>query len=506
MKHLTRVLLLTLLCLVWPAGTLGTSAVVQGPVVRALLFFSPTCPHCHEVINKDLPVIFQRFGGEARVWFDQERPRDQVALYLVTNGQVEILLVDASIAGGNELYMASQEALNIPNNRRGVPRLVVGDHVLVGSLEIPEIFPGIVEEGLAAGGIDWPDIAGMDQALAAFPWLQPLAAAEAPDEPAADEPAPESATEPVSHDGEGAAAEETLPDAGDAADRSPESADRGSKPDSEEAERDPEPGAETDPGPAAMPGAEVAAADGPTDGGGAPEDSAAAAVEPGDASPAAEKTPAEGGPAVAETGVGEADLSMISARRPNMIELYSRDPVGNSFSVLVLIGMMVSLFAVYGMSREPMTAGREFGLAIPLLSLLGIVVASYLAYIESTGAEAVCGPVGDCNTVNQSEYAILFGVLPVGVLGLAGYVAIIAAWLTARRGDGRASDWAKVALLGMTLFGTLFSIYLTFLEPFVIGATCAWCLTSAVVMTLLMIITARPAFGALDRLRASQPF
>ena len=43
----------------------------------------------------------------------------------------------------------------------------------------------------------------------------------------------------------------------------------------------------------------------------------------------------------------------------------------------------------------------------------------------------------------------------------------------------------------MTFGGTLFSIYLTFLEPFVIGAVCAWCLTSAVVMTLLLVVAVR---------------
>jgi uncharacterized membrane protein len=36
------------------------------------------------------------------------------------------------------------------------------------------------------------------------------------------------------------------------------------------------------------------------------------------------------------------------------------------------------------------------------------------------------------------------------------------------------------------LVGVLFSIYLTYLEPFVIGATCAWCLTSAISMTLIL--------------------
>jgi uncharacterized membrane protein len=45
-------------------------------------------------------------------------------------------------------------------------------------------------------------------------------------------------------------------------------------------------------------------------------------------------------------------------------------------------------------------------------------------------------------------------------------------------------------LFGITLFGILFSIYLTFLEPFVIGATCIWCLSSAVIMTILFLLAA----------------
>jgi uncharacterized membrane protein len=48
---------------------------------------------------------------------------------------------------------------------------------------------------------------------------------------------------------------------------------------------------------------------------------------------------------------------------------------------------------------------------------------------------------------------------------------------------------------GMALFGVIFSIYLTFLEPFVIGATCIWCISSAIVISLLLAVTtnfARP--------------
>jgi len=482
--------LLTVLLIVWQALVLPAPAGAQGPVVRAVLFFSPTCPHCHKVINDDLPVIFQRFGGEARVYFDQDLPRDQVVYYLVSNAQVELLLINASLVDGNRLYSTSQEALAIPESRSGVPRLVVGDSVLVGSLEIPEIFPSIIESGLAGGGIDWPDIAGLTDALATFPFLQPLAAEE-PDQQDRPAPASETQTDEPDRDvveqpsGESPAA---TPDArsevvgATAADASP-----GVEADTSANRSD----ASTS-GPAAPNGTvESPLAD---SAGSSGEDSVAAAEMASEARAAGEDRASESTPAAGDLGV--------VAMRPSMMELYMHDPVGNGFSVLVLLGMLISLYAVYGFSQRRTAVGGELGPVVPLLSLLGIVVAGYLAYIEATGAEAVCGPVGDCNTVNQSEYAVLLGI-PVGVLGLVAYVAIVTAWLTAWLARGNVSDWSKVVLLGITLFGTLFSIYLTFLEPFVIGATCAWCLTSAVVMTLLMLLAARPAFGAVERLRAT---
>jgi uncharacterized membrane protein len=119
----------------------------------------------------------------------------------------------------------------------------------------------------------------------------------------------------------------------------------------------------------------------------------------------------------------------------------------------------------------------------PLVVLAGLAVAGYMTYIEVTGNEAVCGTVGDCNLVQQSEYAELFGVIPVGALGLVGYVLIFGAWWMSRRED---SDRAHVVLMGLLLGGVIFSAYLTFLEPFVIGASCAWCLTSAMVLLLLL--------------------
>jgi uncharacterized membrane protein len=137
---------------------------------------------------------------------------------------------------------------------------------------------------------------------------------------------------------------------------------------------------------------------------------------------------------------------------------------------------------------------------IPLLSVVGLGVAGYLAYVETSQVTAVCGPVGDCNTVQQSPYAYLFGI-PVGVLGVVGYVGMLGAWAAGRFGQGRTSDIGWLALFVMALVGTLFSIYLTFLEPFVIGATCAWCLSSSIIMTAILWLAApqgRQAFARLS--------
>lgn len=125
-------------------------------------------------------------------------------------------------------------------------------------------------------------------------------------------------------------------------------------------------------------------------------------------------------------------------------------------AVLILVGMLASVIYTIGFLQP--AAGfpklRTPSVWIPILCLIDIAVAGYLAYVETTHAEAVCRPVGDCNTVQQSEYVRLFGVLPVGWLGLFGYIAIILMWLASRYGGARIAQLAAAALLCITLFGT----------------------------------------------------
>ncbi len=94
--------------------------------------------------------------------------------------------------------------------------------------------------------------------------------------------------------------------------------------------------------------------------------------------------------------------------------------------------------------------------------------------------------------VRNQEQGVGYDAIDSFFLGLAGYVAILLAWTAAQMKREPISSYAALSVLAMIAFGLLFSIYLTFLEPFVIGAACAWCLTSAILMTVLFGLSLKP--------------
>ena len=368
-----RVFLSLFVVLLLLGVALPFSAFAQDePVVRAVLFYSPTCPHCHKVIQEDLPPLVEKYGK-----------------------QLQILLIDVTTEGGRELYLSAVQAVPIPDDMRGVPALVVGETLLVGDKDIPEQLPGIIEQGLASGGIDWPAIPGMDRVLKEAEAQQ--AAAQTP-------------------------AAQEIPSAGE------------------------------------TPQATTAPAS-PTSG---------ASLNPVDVR------------AVSEMSVSER---------------LALDPVGSAIAIISLIfmvGMLVWTIVYWAKSNLTLTPGPSWiNWALPILSIIGMGIAFYLAFVETTGAEAVCGPVGNCNVVQQSDYAVLFGILPVGVAGLIGYIVILGLWAWQRFGPADKIEKTAWMLPFVVFFGVAFSAYLTFLEPFVIGAICMWCMTSAWIMTILLFLTFR---------------
>ena len=334
-------------------------------VVRAVLFYSPTCGHCQLVIRETILPLTEQYGE-----------------------QFQVVGVDTTQPQGQALYESARDYFNL--EFRGVPFLVIGNEYLSGSVEIPQKLAGTIEKYMAQGGVDWPAIPGLQEAIYASLTAQ---------------------------------------------------------------------------APTSTPPLQTSTAASPS------RTPAPVILEPADSPNAPSFTQIE-----------------TSATVWQKIMF---DPVGNGLAVIVLFIMVgILIFATLTFKTFPaVLPPTSKRVLIPILCILGIGIAAYLAFVEITQTTAVCGPVGDCNTVQQSEYARLFGILPIGLIGAAGYLVILTSWELGRGQKGSMVKVSKLTTFGLSAIGFVFSIYLTFLEPFVIGATCAWCLSSAVILTILFILT-----------------
>ncbi len=122
------------------------------PVARFFLFYSDTCPHCHEIMENYLPTVYEKYGDQVEYqYFNVHEDTEQ---YL--------------------LMLALEEKLGVPAEERGyIPALVIGDKVLVGSGEsgIAGALEGHIDEYLAQGGVDWPSTQDLPEV--ALPTAQP---------------------------------------------------------------------------------------------------------------------------------------------------------------------------------------------------------------------------------------------------------------------------------------------------------------------------------------------
>ena len=347
MRRLLSLVVLIVLLSALPQGPVGASPkAAAADVVDAVLFYRPDCPHCHYVLTEVFPPLQQQYGD-----------------------RLVILEIDTTTPQGNALWQAALATYDLSRGNPpqvGVPTLIVDGENLVGSQEIPEQFPALIEKYLAEGGVGWPDLPGIDTAIANL---------------SSGEPAPTQGL-----------------------------------------------------------------------------------------------------------------WATVGAR-------YTRDLAGNILATLVLIVLLATLVAVIRPRDWQMAWAKRAGsIGLLVVILIGTGAAAYLTYVETTGNSAICGPIGDCNSVQQSEYAFLFGVFPVAVLGLIGYLGILLGHIYVLWIRGPRSELVSVLVFAMALIGLAFSIYLTFLEPFVIGATCAWCLTSAICMIIVNLLTAGPAWRGMQQL------
>lgn len=126
--------------------------------------------------------------------------------------------------------------------------------------------------------------------------------------------------------------------------------------------------------------------------------------------------------------------------------------------------------------------------AIVLLTLVGLLVATYLwLYKIGVLGQLQCG-TGSCEYVQASRFAELFG-LPVALYGVAGYGALFALGLVMLQ-PRYATDRRLTRLLAvLATVGFSFTLYLTAIELFVLHAICRWCVASAVIMTAIWVLS-----------------
>ena len=332
-------------------------AQAPGPVVHAVMFWMAGCPHCEDVIQNVLPLLHEKYG-------------EQFDLFMIEVKNTKDV--------GNLYQIAA--SYNLAKEQTGVPFLIIGDQVLVGSDQVREQLPKLIEENLSRGGLDWP-------------------------------------TNPI--------LSELLP------------------------------------------------------------------------TPAATSVPSSNQPAATQ---------IIPTQAIQAIEVKTSPPTetrsnGMTLAAVVFAGMILAiLYAISGLlTGKLLFRGEWMDKAIPWLSIVGLFVAAYLTYIETQSIKPFCGPVGDCEAVQASSYSRIWGILPVGLLGALGYIAILAAWFAGRmKLNWKLVAYIPTAIYGMALFGTIFSIYLTYLELFVIKAVCIWCVSSAIIITLILLTSLEPALSTFD--------
>jgi uncharacterized membrane protein len=126
--------------------------------------------------------------------------------------------------------------------------------------------------------------------------------------------------------------------------------------------------------------------------------------------------------------------------------------------------------------------------AIALLALVGLFVALYLwLHALGYGGAIKCGASGGCETVQTSQWAVFLG-LPVAFYGVVGYLGVLVVSVAALRPAALPQRQWNVLLAAMASVGFGFTIYLTYLELFVIHAICRWCVGSAVIITAIWIV------------------
>jgi uncharacterized membrane protein len=137
---------------------------------------------------------------------------------------------------------------------------------------------------------------------------------------------------------------------------------------------------------------------------------------------------------------------------------------------------------------------------VAALALAGIFISIYLTLYKLGVIGELSCTIGSCETVNTSRWSTFLG-LPVAAWGLFFYLDVFAVALAGTMPRLENEPLVSIVLVGQAAIGVLFSAWLTYLELAVIHAICIWCVTSAVIVLVIFLVSIadlrdrRGAFG-----------
>lgn len=120
--------------------------------------------------------------------------------------------------------------------------------------------------------------------------------------------------------------------------------------------------------------------------------------------------------------------------------------------------------------------------------VVGLLVSGYLSYVKLTDVPMICvadGPF-NCSVVQNSVYSKLFGI-PIAWMGFAVYVFLGALLLLESRNQFLIEQ-GRLVTFGVTLFAWVYSMWLVYVQFFVLEALCPWCLAHEANITVLLVI------------------
>jgi uncharacterized membrane protein len=118
-----------------------------------------------------------------------------------------------------------------------------------------------------------------------------------------------------------------------------------------------------------------------------------------------------------------------------------------------------------------------------VLTAIGLCLAAYLTYLHYSGTTPPCSIKGNpCSQVQKSRYSEFVGI-PVALIGLLGYIAILGSLLAPE------DERTRFVTTVLTVGGFGFSAYLTYRELFTLHKICEWCVSSALLMTVIMCLS-----------------